>query len=79
MALAQGTSRVMSGYAAISGPHAVLWVAREAGLFEKNTLRTEIAYIRSGSTMSLTLVAGEVQMAQMGGPAMLAAEWRGWT
>jgi NitT/TauT family transport system substrate-binding protein len=73
MALAQVTNRVMSGYAAISGPHAVLWVARDAGLFEKNGLRTEVAYIRSGSTMSQTLVAGEIQMAQMGGPAMLAA------
>jgi ABC-type nitrate/sulfonate/bicarbonate transport system substrate-binding protein len=73
IALAQGTNRVMSGYAAISGPHAVLWVARDAGLFEKNGLRTEVAYIRSGSTMSQTLVAGEIHMAQMGGPAMLAA------
>ncbi|SRR6266536_892220 len=73
VALSQTPSRVMSGYAAISGPHAVLWMAREAGLFEKNGLRTDIAYIRSGSTMSQTLVAGEIQMAQMGGPAMLAA------
>src|SRR6266581_6404163 len=73
VALGQTTSRVMSGYAAISGPHAVLWVARDAGLFEKNGLRAEVAYIRSGSTMSQTLVAGEIQMAQMGGPAMLAA------
>jgi NitT/TauT family transport system substrate-binding protein len=73
VALSQTTSRVMSGYAAISGPHAVLWMAREAGLFEKNGLRTDVAYIRSGSTMSQTLVAGEIQLAQMGGPAMLAA------
>jgi ABC-type nitrate/sulfonate/bicarbonate transport system substrate-binding protein len=51
----------------------VLWTAREAGLFEKNGLRAEIAYIRSGSTMAQALVAGEIQMAQMGGPAMLAA------
>ena len=70
---AQPLTRVMSGYAAISGPHAVLWVAREAGLFEKNGLRTEVAYIRSGSTMGQALVAGEIQMAQMGGPAALAA------
>src|SRR5947208_5057789 len=70
---AQGPTRVMSGYAAISGPHAVLWMAREAGLFEKNGSRTDVTYIRSGSTMSQTLVAGEIQMAQMGGPAMLAA------
>jgi NitT/TauT family transport system substrate-binding protein len=73
VAPAQTPARVMSGYAAVSGPHAVLWMAREAGLFEKNGLRTEIAYIRSGSTMAQALVAGEIQMAQMGGPAMLAA------
>ena len=70
---AQPATRVMSGYAAISGPHAVLWVAREAGLFEKNGLRTDVAYIRSGSTMGQALVAEEIQMAQMGGPAALAA------
>jgi NitT/TauT family transport system substrate-binding protein len=51
----------------------VLWVARDAGLFEKNGLRTEVAYIRSGSTMAQALVAGEIQLAQMGGPAMMAA------
>jgi NitT/TauT family transport system substrate-binding protein len=70
---AQSLTRVMSGYAATSGPHAVLWLAREAGLFEKNGLRTDIAYIRSGSTMGQALVAGEIQLAQMGGPAALAA------
>jgi len=73
MALAQGAPRVMSGYSAVSGPHAVLWIARDAGLFEKNGLRTDVAYIRSGSTMAQTLVSGEIQMSQMGGPAMLAA------
>jgi ABC-type nitrate/sulfonate/bicarbonate transport system substrate-binding protein len=73
VAAAQAPTRVMSGYAAVSGPHAVLWVAREAGLFQKNGLRAEIAYIRSGSTMAQTLVAGEIQIAQMGGPAILAA------
>lgn len=72
-AVAQPVTRVMSGYAAISGPHAVLWVAREANLFEKNGLRVDVAYIRSGSTMGQALVAGEIQMAQMGGPAALAA------
>ena len=70
---AQQLTRVMSGYAAISGPHAVLWVAREAGLFEKNGLKVEIAYIRSGSMHAQALVAGELQMGQMGGPAALAA------
>src|SRR3954469_16027866 len=73
LASAQTPTRVMSGYAATSGPHAVLWIARDAGLFEKNGLRTDVAFIRSGSTMAQTLVSGEIQMSQMGGPAMLAA------
>jgi len=71
--LAQGPARVMSGYSAISGPHAVLWVAREAGLFEKNGIKAEVAYIRSGSTMAQALLAGELQIAQTGGPGVLAA------
>ena len=72
-ASAQSLTRVMSGYAATSGPHAVLWIARDAGLFEKNGLRADVTYIRSGSTMAQTLVSGDIQMSQMGGPAMLAA------
>ena len=52
MASAQTPARVMTGYAATSGPHAVLWIAREAGLFDKNGIKAEVAYIRSGSTIS---------------------------
>lgn len=70
---AQGVTRITSGYSAISGPHAVLWLAREAGLFEKNGLKADIAYIRSGSTMAQALLAGELQIAQTGGPGVLAA------
>lgn len=72
-AFAQAPTRLASGYSAISGPHAVLWIAREAGLFEKNGLRAEVAYIRSGTTMSQALLAGELQVAQTGGPAVLQA------
>jgi len=72
-ALAQAPTRVASGYSALSGPHAVLWVGREAGLFEKNGLKVDAAFIRSGTTHAQALVAGEIQMAQMGGPAALAA------
>ena len=73
VAFAQGLTRIVSGYSAISGPHAVLWIAREAGLFEKNGLKAEVAYIRSGSTMAQALLAGELQIAQTGGPGVLAA------
>src|SRR5438093_6927760 len=71
---AQGPTRIMSDYAAISEPHAVLWVARDAGLFEKNGLRAEVNYIHNGSTMAQTIIAEEIQMAQMSGPTMLATK-----
>jgi hypothetical protein len=34
--------------AAIAGPRVLLWVSRDAGLFEKNGLRADVAYVRSG-------------------------------
>lgn len=70
---AQAPIRLASGYSATSGPHAVLWVAREAGLFEKQGLRVDVAFIRSGTTMSQALLAGELAIAQTGGPAALQA------
>ncbi|HEX9444919.1 MAG TPA: ABC transporter substrate-binding protein [Candidatus Binatia bacterium] len=72
-ASAQAPVRLASGYSAISGPHAVLWMAREAGLFEKNGLGVEVAYIRSGTTMAQALLAGELAIAQTGGPAAIQA------
>ena len=70
---AQTLTRVASGYSALSGPHAILWVGRETGAFEKQGLRVDAAYIRSGSTYAQALVAGEIQIGQMGGPAALSA------
>ena len=70
---AQMATRIASGYSATSGPHAILWVAREAGLFEKQGLRVEVAFIRSGTTMSQALLAGELAVAQTGGPAVIQA------
>ena len=72
-ALAQAPIRIASGYSATSGPHAVLWVGREAGLFEKQGLRVDVAFIRSGTTMSQALLAGELAVAQTGGPAVIQA------
>jgi ABC-type nitrate/sulfonate/bicarbonate transport system substrate-binding protein len=72
-ASAQAPIRIASGYSATSGPHAVLWVGREAGLFEKQGLRVDVAFIRSGTTMSQALLAGELAVAQTGGPAVIQA------
>jgi hemerythrin-like domain-containing protein len=55
---AQGLTRVMSGYSAISGPHAVLWIAREGGPIAMMLVEHEEArgYVRA---MAEALVYGE--------------------
>ena len=79
VASAQMPVRVMTGYAATSGPHAVLWIAREAGLFDKNGIKAEVAYIRSGSTMAQTLVSGEINSRRWAGRRCLRPVLPGWT
>lgn len=71
--LAQGLTRVVAGYSAISGHFAILWLAHEAGLFEKNGLKVEMVLIRSGSTHAQALVAGATQISQLAGTSGLAA------
>lgn len=73
IALAQGPTRVVAGYSAISGHFAILWVTHEAGLFDKNGLKVEMVLIRSGSTHAQALVAGGTQISQLAGPTALAA------
>ena len=70
---AQGLTRVVAGYSAISGHFAILWLANEAGLFEKNGLKVEMVLIRSGSTHAQALVAGATQISQLAGTSALAA------
>lgn len=71
--LAQGLTRVVAGYSAISGHFAILWLANETGLFEKNGLKVEMVLIRSGSTHAQALVAGGTQISQLAGTSGLAA------
>lgn len=73
VAFGQGLTRMVSGYSGLAGSHAILWIGREAGIFEKNGFKVEPVLIRSGPTHMQALVAGEIQMGQTGGPAVLAA------
>jgi NitT/TauT family transport system substrate-binding protein len=72
-AFGQGLTRLVAGYSAISGHHSILWIAHEAGLFEKNGLKVEMVLIRSGTTHAQALVAGGTQISQLAGTSGLAA------
>lgn len=52
-------------YVSPSGALAVPWIAKEAGLFEKNGLDVELIFIRGASTMIQTLVSADIDLAHV--------------
>jgi ABC-type nitrate/sulfonate/bicarbonate transport system substrate-binding protein len=57
-----GAERVRIGYSSISGSYIGLWVAHDAGLFQKEGLEDQIILIPSGSQLAQVTVAGEVEI-----------------
>jgi NitT/TauT family transport system substrate-binding protein len=52
-------------YVSPSGALATPWIAKEAGLFEKNGVEVEMIFIRGASTMIQTLVSGDIDLAHV--------------
>ena len=71
---AAGADRVRVAFSAVAPTQGVLWVADVGGLFKKNDLNAEIIYTRAAIE---TLVAGEVDFAQMTGALMSSARLQG--
>src|SRR5512146_877333 len=71
---AVGADKVRVACSAVSPTQGVLWVADVGGLFKKNDLNAEIIYTRAAIE---TLVAGEVDFAQMTGALMSSARLQG--
>jgi NitT/TauT family transport system substrate-binding protein len=59
------TQKVILAYVSPSGALAVPWIAKEAGLFEKNGVEVELIFIRGASTMIQTLVSGDIDLAHV--------------
>ncbi|MBI2954856.1 MAG: ABC transporter substrate-binding protein [Chloroflexi bacterium] len=64
-------------YNAISGSQGALWITKESGLFEKYGLDVDVPYIATGPTMVQAMVSGEVNVAQVGGGAVVNANLSG--
>jgi NitT/TauT family transport system substrate-binding protein len=60
-------------HSSISGSQAVLFVTRDARIFEKHGLDVEIKFIAGGPIAINALLAGEAQAAVMAGPATVTA------
>src|SRR5437899_7374337 len=68
--LAQLT-RINVGYSAISGDALPAWVAKDAGIFEKNGLDVQLVFFTGGTTAVMALVSADTPIAQLAGPAVI--------
>jgi NitT/TauT family transport system substrate-binding protein len=72
--LAQSAERLRIAYSSISGAYTGIWVAHDAGFFAKEGLEDQIIFIPSATQLAQVLVAGDVDIASLGGgPAMAAS------
>jgi NitT/TauT family transport system substrate-binding protein len=64
-------------YRSIGGSGIPLWIAQDKGFFERNGLDTRLIYIGGGRIVAQSFAAGQVKIAIMAGPAMVAANLAG--
>ena len=69
-ALAQLT-KISVGYSAISGDALPAWLAKDAGIFEKNGLDVQPVFFTGGTTAIMALVSADTPIAQLAGPAVV--------
>ena len=64
-------TKINVGYRAISGDALPAWVAKDAGIFEKNGLDVELVFFTGGTTAVMALVSADTPIAQLAGPAVV--------
>ena len=74
---AAAKDRLATGYTAISGIFAGLWVAQEAGIFGKYEIDSHLVLIGSASLMVQAMLGGDMSFAGAGGNAAVEATLAG--
>ena len=59
------------GYSAISGDTLPAWIAKDAGIFEKNGLDVQLVFFTGGTTAVMALVSADTPIAQLAGAAVV--------
>jgi NitT/TauT family transport system substrate-binding protein len=59
------------GYSALSADQLPGWVAKDAGIFERNGLDVQLIFFTGGTTSILALVSGDVPITQVAGPGLV--------
>ena len=74
---ALAADRLRIAYSSISGAYIGIWVAHDAGLFAKEGLDDQMILIPSATQLAQVAVAGDVDIASLGGGPMIAAALSG--
>jgi len=64
-------TKLSVGYSAISGDALPAWLAKDAGIFEKNGLDVQPVFFTGGTTAIMALVSADTPIAQLAGPAVV--------
>src|SRR3989338_3850210 len=65
------------GYSAQAGAFAPIWITKDVGFFKKNGLDVDLVFIPGGPTAASALMAGEMQVVAMAGPAIITSNLAG--
>ncbi|MBI4526712.1 MAG: ABC transporter substrate-binding protein [Deltaproteobacteria bacterium] len=65
--------KLRASYSSITANNTPIWITREKGFFNKYQLDLQIVLIESGTTSIQALIAGETQIAQLGGGVVLSS------
>ncbi|MBI4522762.1 MAG: ABC transporter substrate-binding protein [Deltaproteobacteria bacterium] len=65
------------GYQSLSLNQSALWVAKDKGIFEKYGQDVQLVFLRSGTSATQALIAGDVHISNIGGPPFVHAVSRG--
>ena len=75
--LAAQVSKLRVGYSSVSAGQSVLWVTKEAGLFQKNGLDVELLFVQSASLMAQALAGQSLPIAIMSGATAIEGDLKG--
>ncbi len=76
-ALCAQIQRLKVAYPTTIGAMSVLWVTKEARLFEKNGLSVELIYIAGSTTVAQAMLAKEIPISEIAIPAVIQADLGG--
>ena len=69
-------TRINVGYSAISGNALPAWIAKDAGIFEKNGLDVQLVYFTGGTTAVMALISADTHSLTWLGQLWSIPFWR---